>query len=84
MEEPEVMKEKKHQCAFCGKTVSGEQALIAGLPPGDLFICDTCVKVYVTVLLQEFPSDWHRRLLQLIIKPEKARTVSSEKKKRKA
>jgi hypothetical protein len=64
-------------CSFCGKPSNRAKQLIAG--PNNIFICDECLEICVTILLEESPFDWNIRLLRLIANPVRNTILSFAK-----
>jgi hypothetical protein len=73
--------QEKYHCTFCCKPASLTQVLIAGPPPNNPFICEACIEVCVSVLLQEIPTDWTRRLFRLIGEQKNAKVIPLGKKR---
>lgn len=63
------VEEKK--CSFCGQPPTSTNFLIAGPPPNNLFICERCVEVCVSIFLNSPNSNWVQRLIQLMANPKK-------------
>jgi hypothetical protein len=59
-------------CSFCRKPQETRKRLIAG--PNNIFICDECVEVCVSVLFEEDKDDWTTRLNELLSGKNKFKT----------
>ena len=81
-DEKEVPPVENRKCSFCGHAPTSTNFLIAGPPPYNCFICETCVEVCVTVLLDVANTDWTRRLLRLMSEPKKSRVIPLDSNKK--
>ena len=80
--EDEQQPVEDRKCSFCGRSPTSTNLMIAGPPPNNSFICETCVEVCITVLLDEANSDWTRRLLRLMSATKKSKIIPLENKKK--
>ncbi len=70
-----MSKKEKFSCSFCGKDQNAVSRLIAG--PG-VFICDECIQLCNTILLQEENKEKKSPLLPHLPKPKEIKKVLDE------
>lgn len=68
-------------CSFCHKSAETQKRLIAG--PNNIFICDECVEVCVSILFEGDKDFWTTRLIKILTKnnklPCKVAKISTKK-----
>jgi hypothetical protein len=66
-----------HVCSFCGLLPIDQRLCIA--EPNNIFICEDCAEICVSIFTQQSKEKWTQRLLGVISNPDKYDLSKQEK-----